>query len=69
MDKTSSILMILLLLNACATTPVGGVKRNRMHDCPPGLVQICETREQHPSKGGDDEIPEYETCYCEPVVP
>jgi len=65
MKTTITLIATMLILGACASTPDDGVKRKRMRDCPLGMVQICETREQEPSKGGDEEIREYEFCYCE----
>ena len=62
-------LLFMLLLDGCATTAGEGVKRNRLRDCPPGSVLICESRRpQEPSRGGDEEIPEYEFCRCESVM-
>jgi len=34
---------------------------------PDGLILICETR-QPPTKGGAEEIPVYNRCYCESVM-
>ena len=60
-------LTALLLANACSTSP--GVQRSEIRDCPIGMVLICETRkDEELSRGGDEEIPEYEHCYCEQVT-
>ena len=59
-----------MLLQACATTDDGNgqvLQQNRVRDCPFGTIQICESRNQRePSRGGDEEIPAYERCRCEP---
>jgi len=53
---------------ACAA-PIDGAKRSRIRDCPVGQVLICEDRTTRaPSRGGDEEIPEYDFCYCEDVL-
>lgn len=65
MKTTNTLIATMFILGACASTPDDGVKQNRMRDCPLGMVQICETRERDPSKGGDEEIREYEFCRCE----
>ena len=67
MKRLISPLILLLLTGACASTDGDGVKRNRMRDCPPGMIQVCETREHTPSQGGDEELPEYEYCRCESI--
>lgn len=58
-------IFLALFLTACAA-PVDGVQRTRMRDCPPGTVQICESK-QEPSRGGDEEIPLYERCTCKSI--
>jgi len=56
------------VLGSCTTTDGPRVKRDRTRDCPPGQVQICESRQQRePSSGGDEEIPEYDFCRCESI--
>lgn len=57
--------LVVFFLSACAT-PADGVQRSRMRDCPPGTVQVCESR-QEPSQGGDEEIPLYERCTCKSI--
>jgi len=49
-------------IGACASD--GAIRpRPQIRDCPPGEVLICESRAE-PSRGGDEEIPVYERCYC-----
>lgn len=67
MNRFIVTVLALTLLGACASTGEDGAKRNRMRDCPPGMIQICETREHTPSQGGEEEIPEYEYCRCESI--
>jgi hypothetical protein len=70
MKTNIAIGVIAILLGGCATAPTGEqVKRDRMRDCPPGTMQICESRRlQKPSAGGDEEIPEYDYCRCESMI-
>jgi hypothetical protein len=57
------------LLLACATPPTDGARRSRIRDCAVGQVLICEDRDQRlPSRGDEEEIPEYEFCYCEDIM-
>lgn len=67
MKKLLTLTTTLIILGACASAPDGErVKRTQIRDCPPGMVLICETRKiQDPSRGADEEIPEYEFCHCE----
>ena len=66
MKTTITIVLSVFLLGSCTTTDGPRVKRDRMRDCPTGMVQICKSRTQRePSSGGDEEIPEYDYCYCE----
>jgi len=55
------------LFAGCVAAPTDGVRRNRMQECPPGQVQICKG-DNEPSSGGDEEIPEYDLCYCESIM-
>jgi len=66
MKITSTLAIFSLALGACSSTPTGPTtKRTQIRDCPAGMVLICETRRhQEPSAGGDEEIPEYDHCYC-----
>lgn len=65
--KTITGISAALMLAACATSqPEGGVRRDRIPDCPVGTILICESATlEEPSRGGDEEIPEYDRCYCE----
>jgi hypothetical protein len=69
--KTFITFMVLLASVAsvsCADTSSGVRPRPQITSCPPGLILICESRQQ-PSKGGaEEEIPQYERCRCEPHV-
>ena len=62
--------VIAASLAGCASAPTdGGIRRTQIRDCPVGQVLVCETRRvQDPSRGGDEEIPEYEFCFCENVM-
>ena len=62
------ITMILALFLASACTTPSGTRRSQIRDCPAGMVLICETkRDRELSRGGDEEIPEPEHCYCEQI--
>ncbi|MDH5345130.1 MAG: hypothetical protein OEW59_05140 [Gammaproteobacteria bacterium] len=67
MNKLIIISLLVTFSGGCATTGEDGAKRSRMRDCPPGMVQICESREHKPSRGGEEDIPEYEYCRCESI--
>lgn len=67
MKTTTTVIAVLVMLCGCASAPNDGARRDRMRDCPDGMVQICETRRESLPKGDDEEIPEYEFCYCEPL--
>jgi len=69
MKNAMTLLLTILVLGACTTTTDGPrVKRDRTRDCPPGQVQICESRKpRDPSGGDDEEIPEYDFCRCETI--
>jgi hypothetical protein len=68
MKAVISVLVALFIASACTTTP-GGPRRTQIRDCPVGMVLICETgRDQQPGSGADEEIPEYDRCYCEDVM-
>ena len=69
MKSFLSLLILLMLASACATGPTDGARRTQIRDCPVGMVLICEsTRDQEPSSGGDEEIPEYDRCRCENIM-
>jgi hypothetical protein len=69
MKNIVTLLITSFLLSACTSVDGERVKRDRTRECPPGRVQICESRTQRePSRGGDEEIPEYEYCYCESIM-
>jgi len=67
MNRLAVVFALLPFLGACASAGGDEIRRNRMRDCPPGMVQVCETREHTPSQGGDEEVPEYEYCRCESI--
>ena len=72
MLRSNSALLILLvstvLVGACASSPPPGVRRSQIRDCPVGMVLICESgKPQEPASAGDEEIPEFDRCYCEYV--
>ena len=69
MKTITTILSVTVLLAGCASSTPSGepeLNRNRVPECPPETVQICERREGRASSGSDEDIPEYEYCYCEP---
>ena len=69
MKTITTIISVAMLLAGCASSAPTGepeVNRNRVRECPPDMIQICETRQGRASSGSDEEIPEYEYCYCEP---
>jgi len=70
MKRIVLLLVLSLLGGACATGPSDGPRRSQIRDCPVGMVLVCETAsDQDPSKGGDEEeIPQYDRCYCEDVM-
>ncbi len=64
---TLTVLIVVTSLVACADTG-GRLQRHRhVPSCPDGLILICESQ-QPPAKGGVEEIPEYDRCYCESVL-
>jgi hypothetical protein len=66
MQALVPVLITLVLASACTTSP--GPRRSEVRNCPVGMVLICETRkDQQLSRGGEEEIPEYEHCYCEQI--
>jgi len=69
MKTTLALTAIACLLGACAPMPdERGPRQNRMRDCPPGMVNVCETRQKQPIDAPDEEIPAYERCVCESIV-
>jgi len=58
-------LLVGMSLTSCATSNDPRYPRQQLTSCPLGLILICESR-QPPSKGGDEEIPLYDRCRCEP---
>ena len=68
MKKYILAIPVFAMLASCATEPSNGIRRTQIRSCPIGMVLICETgRDQELSQGGDEEIPEYDTCYCESI--
>ena len=66
MKTLITAIVVLSVASGCGTS--SGTRRSEITDCPVGMVLICETRnDQELSRGGDEEIPEYEHCYCEQV--
>lgn len=66
-STTLTALIICTSLVACADKG-GRLQRHRhVPSCPDGLILICESQ-QPLAKGGAEEIPEYERCYCESVL-
>ena len=66
MKTLITMMLALYLVSACAAST--GTRRSEITDCPVGMVLICETRkDQELSRGGEEEIPEYEHCYCEQI--
>ena len=64
---TLTLLVAAVLATACSSAPPGP-RRSQIRDCPVGMVLICESgRPQEPASGGDEEIPEFDRCYCEYV--
>jgi len=68
---TLAAMLVSMSITACADMNDGAQPRQQITSCPPGLLLICESRQQRqPSKGGaEEEIPQYEFCRCEPVLP
>ena len=68
---TVAAMLVSTSITACADMNNGARPPTQITSCPPGLVLICESRQQRePSKGGaEEEIPQYEFCRCEPVLP
>jgi hypothetical protein len=62
--RLAGSLLTLLILNACASAGDPATPRRQTVECPGSMILICEGRESEPSKGGDEEIPQYERCYC-----
>ena len=66
MNKTFLLIVLAALFASGCQSTDGGIKRTKIRDCPPGWILMCETRRpQEPSRGGDEEIPEYDFCTCE----
>lgn len=65
--KTIIAISMVFTLGACATSSQqDGVRRDPIRDCPDGTILICESfTQQEPSRGGDEEIPQYDRCRCE----
>ncbi|MDH3439936.1 MAG: hypothetical protein OEM63_04225 [Gammaproteobacteria bacterium] len=70
MKRIFPLIAVSLLGSACATGPSDGPRRSQIRDCPVGMVLVCvSASDQVPSKGGDEEeIPQYDRCYCEDVM-
>lgn len=66
--RTTLLAVTLLYLVACASTASDPnnpkIKPRQTLECPYGMMLICESRNE-PSRGGDEEIPEYDRCRCE----
>jgi hypothetical protein len=66
--RTTLLAAMLLYLTACASNASDPnnpkIKPRQTLECPYGMVLICESRNE-PSRGGDEEIPEYDRCHCE----
>ena len=66
--RTALFAAILLCLTACASNASDSnnpkIKPRQTLECPYGMTLICESRNE-PSRGSDEEIPEYDRCYCE----
>jgi len=66
--RTVLLAAMLLCLTACASNPNDSnnptIKPRQTLECPYGMMLICESRNE-PSRGGDEEIPEYDRCRCE----
>ena len=62
-----ALLMSSIVMTSCANTGGPAVPRRQITECPPGMVLICTSR-QPASKGGDEEIPQYEHCYCRSII-
>jgi hypothetical protein len=67
---TLAVMLVSMSITACADMNDGAQPRQQITSCPPGLVLICESRQQRElSKGGaEEEIPQYDFCRCEPVL-
>ena len=68
---TVAAMLVSTSITACADMNNGVRPPTQIMSCPPGLVLICESRQQRElSKGGaEEEIPQHEFCRCEPVLP
>jgi hypothetical protein len=64
---TSMAMIVVASITACADMNNGAIPRRQITSCPPGMILICESRQQQtPSKGGaEEEIPLYDYCRCE----
>jgi hypothetical protein len=63
--RAALLAAMLLCLTACASdTSNPTIKPRQTLECPYGMTLICESRNE-PSRGGDEEIPEYDRCHCE----
>jgi len=61
-----TLLVSALLIGACAASSPPGPRRSQIRDCPVGMILVCESsKPQEPASGGDEEIPEFDRCYCE----
>ena len=61
---TLTALIVCTPIVACTGMSDRVQPRRQITSCSPGQVLIC-TSQQPLSKGGADEIPQYEHCYCE----
>ena len=63
---TVAVLILNFSLTGCATSDGGSdLQKRQTVECPDSLMLICEGRGE-PSSGGDEEIPQYDRCYCRP---
>ena len=66
--KVLILTVVATLLIAACSAP-SGIRRDPILDCPISMVLICETsRDQEPGNASDEEIPQYDRCFCEHMM-
>jgi len=66
--KVLILTVVATLLIAACSAP-SGIRRDPILDCPISMVLICATsRDQEPGNASDEEIPQYDRCFCEHMM-
>ncbi len=63
LTRTLGGFLACVLVSSCAGSNEQTTPRRQTVECPRSMMLICEGQGE-PSKGGDEEIPGYDRCYC-----